>query len=162
MSNLKVEVINKGEDPTGHDTAIGVIAIGGKEIGPGLPMRHAHTVRAWLNRAIEYLPEALQPAADESEEQPRPDTFYLDISAPDGDSFRLETPSPILGVNDDAEMFVLYGGDHSDMTPNWQRMYNPLGPPDRGQRLLMANHAMGLWNVFNRRSLTGTVPKKPG
>lgn len=153
-------MINKGEDPTGNDKALGAVAIDGKEIGPVLPMRFAHTVRAWLDRSLEFLPEALQTAADKSEESADTDTLFLDINAPDGDSFRLETPSPILGVNDESEMFVLFGGDHKDMPPHWQRMYNPHGPPTRGQRLLIANHAMDLWNIFNRKQLVGTAPKK--
>lgn len=161
MSKSRVSVINKGEDPTGTDLAVGVVAIDGKEVGPMLPIGHAHTVRAWLTRVIEFLPDVLQTVADGSEEPGDPDTLYLDIKGSDGDSFRLVTPSPILGVNDESEMFVLFGGDHEDMSAHWQRMYNPHGPPSRGQRLLMANHAMGLWNIFNRRQLVGTVPKKP-
>lgn len=160
MSTYKVEVVDKGNSPTGEDMAIGVISVNGVEIGPAFPLDRAHAVRTWLNWSLEFLVKSVTEQTETKESEPKPEGFFLDIVGSDGEPFRLETPSPILGVNDASEMFILFGGNPDDMPDHWRRMYNPYGPPSRGQRLLIANHAMDLWNIFNRRQLVGTAPKK--
>ena len=139
---------------------VGVVTLNGIPVGPPMDPTQVTIVGGWLEASVDILLEAMRRATTDVQPKARGGGLYLDLVDCEGTVTRLETPTPILGVNEASETFVLFGGDLEDMSPRWQRMYNPTGPPSRGQRLMMAAYALEQWNVFNKRQLVGTVEKK--